>query len=184
MRKDRLVRVGGAAAILAGLLRAAASFAGGAGSEVERQALYFIIDVLLLLGALAAYLPHADALGNWGAGAFLTAITGILLVRSSRAVPGFDLYPEGAALVAIGWVGLSFTRWKQAGGTAFVPLLFVLSVLLGFLSQIPGRAAALLGASGVTFGAAMVGVGRQLLSAAAVAPNDKATRRLDPGHRR
>ena len=46
MRLSTLVRVGGAAAILAGVLRAASSFASG-GSEVERQALYFIVDLLL-----------------------------------------------------------------------------------------------------------------------------------------
>ena len=48
MRLSTLVRVGGVAAILAGVLRAASSFA-SAGSEVERQALYFIVDLLLLL---------------------------------------------------------------------------------------------------------------------------------------
>jgi hypothetical protein len=48
-----LVRVGGAAATLAGVLRVASSFASG-GSEVERQALYFIVDLLLLLGTFAA----------------------------------------------------------------------------------------------------------------------------------
>jgi hypothetical protein len=42
MRLSTLVRVGGAAAMLAGVLRAASSFASG-GSEVERQALYFIV---------------------------------------------------------------------------------------------------------------------------------------------
>lgn len=50
MRTQVLVRVGGGAAILAGVLRAAGSFASG-GSEVERQSLYFIVDLLLLLGA-------------------------------------------------------------------------------------------------------------------------------------
>ena len=54
MRLSTLVRVGGVAAILAGVLRAASSFA-SAGSEVERQALYFIVDLLLLLGAFAAF---------------------------------------------------------------------------------------------------------------------------------
>ena len=62
MRMDTFVRVGGASAILAGVLRAAASFAFW-GSEVERQVLYFIVDLLLLLGAIAAYVTRP-----WGAG--------------------------------------------------------------------------------------------------------------------
>ena len=85
MRMDTFVRVGGASAILAGVLRAAASFA-SRGSEVERQMLYFIVDLLLLLGVFAAYAQNHEALGRWGAGGFLATVAGILLVRSSRAV--------------------------------------------------------------------------------------------------
>src|SRR5262245_25800065 len=106
MRRDTLVRIGGAAAILAGVLRAAGSFPSGADSEFERQSLYFIVDLLLLLGVFAAYAQNHEVLGRWGAGGFLTTVVGILLVRSSRAVP-LDLYPAGALSVAIGWVLVS-----------------------------------------------------------------------------
>ena len=54
MRMDRLVRIGGVSSILSGVLRAASSFASGPG-EIERQTLYFIVDLLLLLGVLAVY---------------------------------------------------------------------------------------------------------------------------------
>ena len=179
MRRDTLVRIGGAAAILAGVLRAAGSFPSGADSEVERQSLYFIVDLLLLLGVFAAYAQNHEALGRWGAGGFLTTVAGILLVRSSRAVPGLDLYPAGALSVAIGWVLLSLTWWKTANGSAFVPLMFALSVVSGLVGQIVARAAGLFVASGVIFGAAMVGVGRQVLLAAAAAPVHEASR-VDP----
>ena len=69
MRMNTLVRVGGWAAILAGVLRAAGSFVSG-GSEVERQSLYFIVDLLLLLGVFAAYAQNHEALGRWGAAGF------------------------------------------------------------------------------------------------------------------
>ena len=45
----------------------------------------------------------------------------------------------------------------------FVPVLFVLSVVTGLFGQIV-HAASLFVASGVIFGAAMLGVGRQVLS--------------------
>ena len=45
------------------------------------------------------------------------------------------------------------------------PLLFVLSVVTGLVGQIVARAAGLSVLSGVIFGAAMVGVGRQVLLA-------------------
>jgi hypothetical protein len=168
-----LVRAGGAAAILAGVLRAASSFASGA-DEVERQALYFIIDLLLLLGAFAAYAQHHDAVGGWGAAGFLTTVVGILLVRSSRAVPGLDLYPAGALSVAIGWVLLSLAWWRTAKGPAFVPVLFVLSFVTGLVGQAVSRAS-LFVASGVMFGAAVTGVGRQVLLDVSTACRNRAS---------
>jgi hypothetical protein len=42
MRLDTLIRVGGGAAIFAGVLRVVGSFTSG-GSEVARQSLYFIV---------------------------------------------------------------------------------------------------------------------------------------------
>ncbi len=169
MRMDTFVRVGGASAILAGVLRAAASFASW-GSEVERQVLYFIVDLLLLLGVFAAYAQNHEALGRWGAAGFLATVAGILLVRSSRAVPGLDLYPAGAISVSIGWVLLSLDWRRTANGPALVPVLFALSFVTGLVGQIVPGAAALFVASGVIFGAAMVGVGRQVLRAATAAP--------------
>ena len=161
MRLSTLLRVGGAAAILAGVLRAASSFAFGV-SEVERQALYFIVDLLLLLGAFAAYAQNHETVGRWGAAGFLTTVVGILLVRSSRTLPGLDLYAAGALSVAIGWVLLSGAWWRTAKGPAFVPVLFVLSIVTGLVGQIVSRAS-LFVASGVIFGAAVAGAGRQVL---------------------
>lgn len=86
MRTDTLIRVGGAAAIIAGVLRAAGSLASEGGSEIERQSFYFIIDLLLLLGAFAAYAQRHGTLGRWGGAGFLTTVTGVLVVRSSRRV--------------------------------------------------------------------------------------------------
>jgi hypothetical protein len=171
---DTFVRLGGWAAMLAGVMRAANSFVSG-GNEVERQALYFIVDLLLLLSVFAAYSQNHETLGRWGAAGFLTTVAGILLVRSSRAVPGLDLYPAGALSVAIGWVLLSLDWWRAANGSALVPVLFVLSVVTGVVSQIAQNAAALFVASGVIFGSAMLGVGRQVLLAATPAPRNEAS---------
>ena len=170
MRLSTLVRVGGAAAILAGVLRAASSFASG-GSEIERQALYFIVDLLLLLGAFAAYAQNHEAVGRWGAAGFLTTVA-VLLVRSSRAVPGLDLYPAGALSVAIGWVLFTGAWWRTAKGPAFVPVLFALSIVTGLVGQIVSRAS-LFVASGVIFGAAVARVGGQVLLGVSTASRNR-----------
>ena len=57
--------------------------------------------------------------------------------------------------------------------------MFVLSVVTGLVGQIVARAAGLFVASGVIFGAAMVGVGKQVLLAAAAAPGNEASS-VDP----
>ena len=65
MRMNTLVRVGGGAAILAGVLRAAGSFV-SLGSELESQSLYFIVDLLLLLGVFAVYAQNHEVLEHGG----------------------------------------------------------------------------------------------------------------------
>jgi hypothetical protein len=61
MNTGTLLRIGAGAAMLAGVLRAASSFALG-GSEVVRQSLYLVIDLLLLLGLFTAYAQNHEAL--------------------------------------------------------------------------------------------------------------------------
>ena len=84
-------------------------------------------------------------------------------MTSSRAIPGVDLYPAGAAAVAIGWIALAFAWWKRSHGSPLVPLLLLLSLVLGAASQLGGGAATLFAASGLLFAAAMVEAGRQLV---------------------
>ena len=67
VHKDTLVRVGAAAAIVAGLLRAAAAVAPGTDGEVERQSC-ISLSTSCLLGVLAAYAQHHKALGRSGRG--------------------------------------------------------------------------------------------------------------------
>src|SRR5262252_6307249 len=57
---------------LAGALGAAGSFPSWADSEAERQSLYFVVDLLLMLGVFAAYAQNHEALGHLGTGGFLT----------------------------------------------------------------------------------------------------------------
>jgi hypothetical protein len=92
---DTLIRIGGVSAILAGVLRAVGSLASGPG-EIERQSLYFIID----LPCCSACSLRAQNHGRWGAGVgadFSATVVGILLVspaarfRASTCIqPGPD----------------------------------------------------------------------------------------------
>jgi hypothetical protein len=165
MRRESLLRAGGWAAVIAGALRVAASFTSSLGSELERQSLYFLIDLLLMVAVLGAYVEEHDVVGGWGAAGCLTTLVGILLVRSSRALPGLDLYPAGAAAVAVGWAVLELASWWAGKASVLVPLLFVLSIATAVVGQVVGYAQAASVASGAVFGAAMVAAGRKILTA-------------------
>jgi hypothetical protein len=102
MSRAALIRAGGIAAIVGGVLPAAAPFAPSLGSDVERQLLYLVVDMFLLMGLLGFYeLRHQD-LGRTGALGFLLALVGLTVVRSSRAIPELDLYPMGALAFVVG----------------------------------------------------------------------------------
>src|SRR5438874_12912426 len=75
MIRIHLIRWGGLAAILAGLLRGIASFTPTAAS-VGLQIFYLTIDVLLLLGAIDVYAFQRQETGRWGFMGFLLALIG------------------------------------------------------------------------------------------------------------
>ena len=94
----------------AGRCAAAASFAPGVGSDIEQQLLYLAVDMFLLLGLLGFYeLRHQDA-GRTGALGSCWRYSAWCVVRSSRAIPGLDLYPLGA-LAFVG--GLIVPVWQR-----------------------------------------------------------------------
>jgi len=166
MSRAVLIRAGGIAAIAGGLLRAAASFSPGVGSEVERQLLYLVVDVLLLLGLLGFYALRHQDLGWTGALGFLLALSGIVVVRSSRAIPGLDLYPVGALTVAGGLIVMCVKARRVKTLALWIPLAFVVSATVGVLGTVVSNAAWLFVLSGILFGAAFAGVGQEVWSAA------------------
>lgn len=166
MSRAALIRAGGMAAIIGGVLRAAASFAPNAGSNVEQQLLYLTVDMFLLLGLLGFYeLRHQDA-GRTGAFGFLLALFGLVVVRSSRAIPGFDLYPLGALVFVGGLIALCGSAWIANTLAFWVPAAFVVSTLLGLVGTIADNSGRLFVLSGVLFGAAFAGLGREVWSTA------------------
>lgn len=166
MSRAALIRAGGMAAIVGGVLRAAASFAPGVGSDVEQQVLYLVVDIFLLLGLLGFYeLRHQDV-GRTGALGFLLSLFGLVVVRSSRSVPGLDLYPVGALALVGGLIALCGRAWRMKTLAVWIPAAFVVSTLVGLVGTVSDHSGWLLVLSGVLFGAAFAGLGREVQSAA------------------
>src|SRR5512133_3203616 len=104
MSKASLVRLGGIAAVLAGILRGIASFLPATTPEVALQLLYLLTDIFILLGILALYGVQYKETGKSGFLGFLLAIVGILVIRSSKAITGFNLYPAGSLIFSLGLI--------------------------------------------------------------------------------
>jgi hypothetical protein len=166
MSRGALIRAGGTAAVVGGILRAAASFAPSFGSDSERQILYLVVDMFLLLGLLGFYELRYQDVGRTGALGFLLALFGLVVVRSSGVVSGLDLYPVGAVAVAGGLIVLCGRAWSVKTLRVWVPTVFVVSTLVGLVGTVAGNSARLLVASGVLFGAAVAGLGLEMRSAA------------------
>jgi hypothetical protein len=152
------------AAVGGGMLRVAASFMPNVDSDAARQLLYLLIDVLLLLGVLGFYELRYGDVGRSGAVGFLFALVGLSVVRSSRAIPGVDLYPMGALALALGLLTLGVSAWKVKTLALWVPVTLLASILAGFVGTFVADAGWLFVLSGVAFGVAFAGLGHTVWS--------------------
>ncbi len=120
-----LVRIGGMAAIVAGLLRIWAVFLPGA-----QDVLWFATDAFFLFGLIAWYLTRAERLGTLGLLGFALAATGILVIRSA-AMFGPQGYAIGSAAFVVGLIVMNAPTLLRRDGPWIAPLLWLVSLPLG-----------------------------------------------------
>ena len=159
MIRIRLIRWGGLAAILAGLLRGIASFTPTAAS-VGLQIFYFTIDVLLLLGAIGVYAFQKQEIGRWGFFGFVMALIGAGLLIGHDVVSSVAfLYPVAAFLFAVGISVLAIRSWAANTLPRWTSALLITSTLLGILGYGIKGFDVLFVVSGVIFGIGFIGAG-------------------------
>ena len=159
MIRIHLIRWGGLAAILAGLLRGIASFTPTTAS-VGLRIFYFAIDMLLLLAALGVYTFQKQETGRWGfVGILLALIGGILLLGHDVVNALVFLYPVAAFLFAVGISVLAIRSWKAGTLPRWVSALLIASTLLGVLGFFVKGFDILFVISGVVFGIGFIGAG-------------------------
>lgn len=162
MSSVNLIRLGGLAAIFAGILRGVNSFVP---SDAPSAAiLYLLTDIFILFGILGIYGTQHQEAELWGFLGFLLAIIGIAIIRTG-AIAGVNLYSIGALIFAAGlsllavgsWIARKFPRW--------IPIFWVLSTIVGFIGYfIPGLNLLFI-TSGVIFGISFAGAGIRVWSA-------------------
>jgi hypothetical protein len=165
MRAGDLFRLGGAAAVIGGVLRIASSFPLSL-DPMMQEALYDITDAMLLFGVIAIYLERHEQLGYLGFVSFAVAVGALSFIGGPDADPfGFSTYQQGAATLLIALLGLSFA-WLRAGQKPlWAPGLWFLSAIaIGALSRLPAPFNAYgLPTAGVLFGAGFVAAGAALI---------------------
>jgi hypothetical protein len=159
-----LMRLGGLAAIIAGILRGISSLVPTSTSTFAIAFLYLLTDIFILFGMLGLYGFQYKESGLWGCFGFLAAIAGIGIIRYG-AISGVHLYSIGAlifvgglTLFAVGsWIANKLPRW--------VSVFWILSTMVGICGYfVPGLNLFFV-ISGLIFGIGFSGAGIEVWSA-------------------
>jgi hypothetical protein len=164
MASATLIRLGGLAAILAGILRGINSFVPSNAPSSAIAILYLVTDIFILFGISGLYGFLHQEVRLWGFFGFLLAIIGIAMIRTG-AIAEVNLYPIGALSFTLGLSLFAVGSWIARMLPQWVSIFWVLSMIVGFVGYfIPGLSL-LLVISGIIFGTGFAGAGIKMLSA-------------------
>ena len=158
MLRTNLIRWCGLAAIVAGVLRGIASVIPRTTPRI--MALYFFIDVFLLLGSIGTYSFQRAEIRLTGTLGFLLQLVGaLILITRDVALLGSAAYPVGALMFAAGLDLLAAGSWKGKKLPRWILILWVLSTTLAPIGYFTGGQSVLFLVSGMLFGIAFAGGG-------------------------
>jgi hypothetical protein len=124
MSGEKLIRLGGLAAIVAGVLRGVASFVPATLPELPLELLYFSIDILIMFGILGLYGFQHEEVGLWGFAGFVLSMVGIgIIIGPDGTISGISVYPVGSLIFAAGLVLLGVGSWKADRLPRWIPAL-------------------------------------------------------------
>lgn len=164
IKPELLLRLSGVAAIIGGLLRILAA-APLTLSAQNAEALYDLIDILLLFGLIGIYLARAQHLGFGGLTAFIVGVAALSFIGGPDAdVFGFSTYQEGAMVLALALAALSIVWLGRKQRPIAPPILWLASIVIaGVLQTMDTVAAYGMTAAGVLFALGFVAAGLDLV---------------------
>jgi hypothetical protein len=158
MSSANLIRWGGLAAMIAGILRGVSSLAPNVAAGESIALLYLVTDIFLLIGMMGLYgFQHRES-GAWGLGGCLLAIGGLAIIRTG-AITGLNLYPIGAVIFAMGLSALAIGSWVAGKLPRWVSIVWVVSTVIGFVGYFAPGLNFLFVVSGVLFGVSFASAG-------------------------
>ena len=167
MPSATIIRLGGLAAILAGVLRTGSSFIPystskpGAGLEL----FYLVIDALILFGLLGIYAYQHEKVGVTGFLGFLPALIGTAIIAGpDGAIGGVDMYVAGSMLITFGLTVFSISCLMARSLPLLAPLLWILSTVVGVGGFLIKGPAVMFIIAGLAFGLAFIVAGIKVWS--------------------
>jgi hypothetical protein len=159
-----LIRLGGLAAIIAGILRGLNSLLPSSTPIVAIALLYLLNDIFILLGIMGLYGFQYKESSLWGGFGFLVAIIGIGVIRYG-AISGVNLYSVGASIFAGGLILFAVGSWIARKLPRWVSAFWVLSTIVGMIGYFAPGLNLFFVISGVIFGIGFAGAGIKVWSA-------------------
>ena len=156
--KVHLIRLGSAAAVLAGALRALTSFLPPTTDRI--MTLYLIVDVLLLFGCVGLYEFQRVTIRFLETLAVLLEILGgLVLIARDLALLRSEVYPIGALLFAVGVDLFAIGSWRSRTFPRWILMLLILSTVTGPIGFFTPSLTVLFAASGILFGIGFMSAG-------------------------
>jgi hypothetical protein len=163
MSSTNLIRWGGLAAIIAGILRGINSLLPSSTPIVAIEILYLLTDIFILFGIMGLYGFEHQESGWWGFFGFLLGIIGIGTIRTG-AISGVNMYPVGALIFTVGLILFAIGSWIANKLPRWVSGFWLLSTVIGVMGYfVPGLNLFFV-VSGVIFGISFSGAGIKVWS--------------------
>jgi hypothetical protein len=171
MSSANLMRLGGLAAIIAGVLRVFNTFVPSETPMVVLEILYLLTDLSILFGLMGLYGFQHQESGLWGFCGFLLATTGTgIIIGPDGAIAGVNTYTIGTSLLAAGLILLAVGSWIANKLPRWLPSCWLLSTIAGVLGYAIPSLNLLFAISGVIFGIGFAGAGIKVWLSTTVQP--------------
>jgi hypothetical protein len=175
MSTPKLIGLAGMAAILAGALRAISWFI-PISEPSTLEILNLITNLFIFFGILGLYGFQNEESGIWGFSGFLFAFVGMAIITgpdgqfdSITMNTGILISNVGTFMFPVGLILLAIGSWRANKLPRWIPMLWILSTIVGLMGSLGQGFKIFYGLSRVIFGVSFVGAGLKLWSGANVA---------------
>ncbi|MBE9139184.1 hypothetical protein IQ254_18615 [Nodosilinea sp. LEGE 07088] len=163
MSSTNLIRWGGLAAIIAGILRGVSSFLSSSNPGAAIELFYLLTDIFIIFGMMGLYGFQHQESGLWGFFGFLLAIIGIGIIRTG-SISGVNMYPIGALIFVVGLSSFAVGCWIANKLPFWISAFWLLSTLVGCIGYFVPGLNLLFTISGVLFGLGFASAGFKIWS--------------------